>query len=201
MDRRVIALIVISVLVLVFWPDPAAKYEDLSDGLIPPAALEQPKQQNLSSKNSFKINKTLITPLAEFEIAARVLGVEPYYFDRGASISPVDLALGWGVMAKPETLAHINISQRNRWYYWRTENDNVALRDIQVNSANMHMVPANDLIAKKLKSVASGQFINIKGKLIQAEEEGGWRWRSSLTRQDTGGGACELIYVEEVTFL
>ena len=27
----------------------------------------------------------------------------------------------------------------------------------------------------------------------------GWRWRSSLTRDDSGGGACELVYVCSIT--
>ena len=26
----------------------------------------------------------------------------------------------------------------------------------------------------------------------------GWRWRSSLTREDTGAGACELVWVERI---
>jgi hypothetical protein len=27
----------------------------------------------------------------------------------------------------------------------------------------------------------------------------GWRWRSSLTRDDTDPGACELVYAEDLT--
>jgi hypothetical protein len=30
---------------------------------------------------------------------------------------------------------------------------------------------------------------------VQVNTPDGWRWRSSLTREDTGGGACEVVYV------
>jgi hypothetical protein len=34
---------------------------------------------------------------------------------------------------------------------------------------------------------------------VEADRPGGWRWRSSLTRDDTGPGARELVYVEDLT--
>jgi hypothetical protein len=32
--------------------------------------------------------------------------------------------------------------------------------------------------------------------LVEADGRDGWKWRSSLTRDDTGDGACELMWVE-----
>ncbi|MDN8986103.1 hypothetical protein Q0P28_14495, partial [Staphylococcus aureus] len=59
--------------------------------------------------------------LAQFEIEAKVLSRKDYSRDRGAEISPFDLALGWGVMSKKEVLDQIDISQGLRWYSysWR----------------------------------------------------------------------------------
>jgi hypothetical protein len=37
--------------------------------------------------------------------------------------------------------------------------------------------------------------VRIDGWLIEANAPDGWRWRSSTTREDAGGGACEVIYV------
>ena len=34
---------------------------------------------------------------------------------------------------------------------------------------------------------------------IQVEADDGWRWRSSTTREDTGDGACEVVYVCGIT--
>jgi hypothetical protein len=39
----------------------------------------------------------------------------------------------------------------------------------------------------------------VRGYLVEARGADGWRWRSSLTREDTGAGACELIWVESVS--
>ena len=33
-------------------------------------------------------------------------------------------------------------------------------------------------------------------ELVEATSEDGWRWRSSLTREDTGARSCELVFVE-----
>ena len=41
-------------------------------------------------------------------------------------------------------------------------------------------------------------LIYLKGQLVEVKSSDGWTWRSSLSREDTGGGACELMLVEEV---
>jgi hypothetical protein len=50
-----------------------------------------------------------------------------------------------------------------------------------------------------MKAVRVGQVVKIIGKLVEVQASDGWRWRSSLTRKDTGNGACELIYVEAIS--
>jgi len=62
----------------------------------------------------------------------------------------------------------------------------------------MHMVPANGEIEQQLKSIKKGQIVSIKGSLINVSADDGWQWKSSTTRNDTGKGACELVYVEQV---
>ena len=41
-------------------------------------------------------------------------------------------------------------------------------------------------------------LLTFSGYLIEARAPDGWRWRSSLTREDTGAGACELVWVEQI---
>ncbi len=65
----------------------------------------------------------------------------------------------------------------------------------------MHMVPADDFIASKLDDVVAGQVISLEGQLIKAEAADGWRWQSSLSREDTGASACELIYVTDLQII
>jgi hypothetical protein len=140
---------------------------------------------------------TLLTR-AHFDLTARVLSRADYHFDDGASLAPVDLALGWGRMSDTSVLSHITISQENRFYHWHVEQFPIPRREIEQSSANMHMIPANDEARRELDRVREGEVIHLEGFLVDASRPGGWRWKTSMTRDDTGNGACELVYVESV---
>lgn len=141
-----------------------------------------------------------IEPLARFSIEARVLRAEHYRLDRGAELAPVDLALGWGTMSDTAVLEKLSISQGMRFYYWKPVEDALPIprRAIETQSANMHMVPADEAVARLLKDARRGHIVKLSGYLIEASAPDGFRWRSSLTREDTGNGACELIWVERI---
>jgi hypothetical protein len=158
-----------------------------------------PVQNMLDRGEVWQKDNYTIKALADFDIEARVLSKELYSSGREADLSPVDLALGWGAMSDSEVLSSLSISQSNRLYFYRWENQ--APRppaEIASHSANMHMIPANAQIEKTLKEVRSGQVVKLRGKLVAVTAPDGWRWRSSLTREDTGAGACELVRVESV---
>ncbi|KKN08763.1 hypothetical protein LCGC14_1053380 [marine sediment metagenome] len=156
---------------------------------------EPPKQTTIINPISFQHDSYQITPLAEFSLQAKVLGRQNYWLDRESDLSPTDLALGWQTMSDETVLSQINISQSNRWYYWQVEAFPIPRRELEKQSANMHIVPADEHVAVLLRQVKSGQVIKLEGQLIKAQAADGWRWQSSLTREDTGAGACELVYV------
>lgn len=136
--------------------------------------------------------------LASFDIRARVLATERYWFDRGAALAPVDLALGWGAMSNSELLEQLWISQGGRYYRWSAKNSSVSRQVVERHSSNMHMIPASAAIERRLKELRAGNLVRIKGYLVEVTGEDGYRWKSSLTRDDTGGGACELVWVESI---
>ena len=138
-----------------------------------------------------------IRPLAQFTIRARVLSREDYYFGNDATLSPMDLALGWKRMADPAVYGALHITQGGRWYqYSWKEQPPIALQDIIESSANMHLIPADAAVEKTLKKASEGAFIRLSGHLVEATLPSGWRWTSSLTRSDSGANACELVFVE-----
>lgn len=141
-----------------------------------------------------------LTPLASFELEAKVLGTENYWLGREADLSPTDLALGWGSMATDELLEKVTITQGNRWFYWWVARDFTPElgREISTHASNMHIIPATPAVEKALNAVKTGQVVYIKGYLIQANTKDGWSWRSSLSREDTGAGACELVWAEDL---
>ena len=128
-----------------------------------------------------------------------MLSRENYRWDDGADLAPIDLALGWGAMSDQAVLDRIDISQGGRWYYTRYEHPApLPERDIIRQSGNMHMVPANSLVRERLQQIRRGHIVRARGFLVDADHESGFRWRTSLSREDTGAGACELFYVERI---
>jgi hypothetical protein len=140
-----------------------------------------------------------VTPLARFELRARVLGTERYHFDRAAELSPVDFALGWGPMSDSKVLEAFSIQQRDRWYFWSAKRMPISAAAVISHSANMHMIPADPLVEKRLLAVKPGQILDLRGMLVQADGADGWHWVSSLSRTDTGDGSCEVVWVESVS--
>jgi hypothetical protein len=142
-----------------------------------------------------------ITALAEFELQARVLAREDYRFDAGADLSPVDLALGWGRMSDESVLEHIKIAQGGRFYFWYVNRFPIPRREIETHSANMHLIPGDETVAYRLKQIREGEVVAVRGYLVSVQGQNGFTWRSSLSRGDTGNGACELIWVEDLRVL
>lgn len=160
---------------------------------------ELPYQQRAESSADRVMGDYKITGLAAFSIKAKVLAKKNYYMGREADLSPTDLALGWGRMSDEAVLDQIDISQSGRFYRWRVESFPIPRNEIETHSANMHLIPANDSVKTAIKKIKVGEIIELSGSLVNVvANSDGWRWTSSLTRNDTGNGACELILVENI---
>jgi hypothetical protein len=110
---------------------------------------------------------------------------------------PLDLALGWAKMGTPEVQNDFFISQSQNHYYWTALTKNYTFDEASQESANVHCVPSNDLLKSQLCHLHTGQIVKLEGYLIQIK--GGnlqGPLTSSLTRTDTGDGACEILWVE-----
>ncbi|MEW8102856.1 MAG: hypothetical protein AB2785_13945 [Candidatus Thiodiazotropha endolucinida] len=162
-------------------------------------AAKPPIQIAVDDMQVFNHRGYSIKPMARFEMSARVLGREDYSFDREAELAPIDLAVGWGPMSDEHVLDRIEISQGGRWYRWHAREMPLQRREIQHNSANMHMIPKDEVIADLLDEVRLGHIVHLRGYLVEARAPDGWYWRSSLSRKDTGARACELIFVESLS--
>lgn len=162
---------------------------------------EPPRQSPLPRALSpFRLQPATLVPLAGFSVHARVLSREDYRFDREAELAPTDLALGWGRMGEDAVLDRLEIDQSGRWFHYRYEGEPpIPPDEIVASAANMHLIPADDTVARALRRVRAGDRVRIDGWLVEAQADDGWRWRSSLSRNDSGSGACELIYVCAIT--
>ena len=163
-----------------------------------PAAAE-PIQSEKNLPAAFRLKNATVTPLAHYSVTAVVLSRDRYRFDPGAEFSPVDLALGWGSMSIAEVINGLKISQGGRFYEYAWKNEApLDPTEIARHSANTHCIPANTTVRRKLLNVRRHQWVKLEGLLVEIANDDGGHWRSSLTREDTGGGACELLWVTGV---
>jgi hypothetical protein len=160
-------------------------------------AAAAPVQVDLDHGAQLQKGDTTLTTRAHFDITARVLSRKDYGGADGELV-PLDLAMGWGRMSDSDVLQHIDISQSGRFYYWHVQEFPIPRREIETSSANMHMIPADADVKNQLEQVRAGEVVHLEGFLVDASRPGGWHWKTSMTREDTGAGACELIYVERV---
>ncbi len=143
-----------------------------------------------------------LKPLAHFAIDARVLHRKIYRWDRQAALVPVDLALGWGPMSDQRVLDQLTVTQSMRFYWFEYKMPPpISKEQIIAHSANVHIIPSTSEIASRCKSLRTGALVHLSGDLVEATAPNFGTWRSSLSRTDTGNGACELMWVKELSIL
>lgn len=164
-----------------------------------PVAPDEPRQSEPRHTANMRQGRWTLTPRADYDITARILGREDYRFDALADLAPEDLALGWGPMSDNQVLAHFDISQEVRFYTWEPRGPlPIAREDVVSHSANMHLIPANALVRSQLARLRVGQVVHLSGPLVDGKRDDGAWIKTSLTRADAGPGACEVLLVERV---
>ncbi len=146
-----------------------------------------------------------------YQIEALVISTKEYSTGNlGGKLAPKDLALAWGKVAEYNTRIDFHWRQANRWYSWRINGDADiskvgGVSGIEQHSCNNHLIAADDMVKKTIKKIRTGDHIRLTGYLVNvdAKKDDGstfW-WNSSTTREDTGDGSCELIYVTKAEIL
>jgi hypothetical protein len=176
-----------------FWiHEPAASWRGM------PAARD-PVQLMTGLPPPFTRDANTLTPLARYTITAVVLGRERYRNDREADLAPVDLALGWGPMSVAGVINDLSISQSGRWYEFQWSGEPPLDPGLIItHSANTHCLPADD-VRQALLDVKRHELVTLEGYLVEVTGPDGYHWRSSLTRDDTGGHSCEVLWVTRVS--
>ena len=96
-------------------------------------------------------------------------------------------------MSDQNVIDKIDISQSNRWYKWKADVLPLPVKEISLSSANVHIIPKDETMKDNFDEVYTGSLIEMKGFLVEVTTPDGWRWKSSLKRDDTGSGSCELF--------
>lgn len=161
----------------------------------------EPVQTNFESYPTWEHRGVMLEAVAAYEIEAVVLSTHGYRWSRFGRVAPMDVALGWGPMSRPEVLRELEIEQRYRWYIYRWRDPPpVPPSEMQAHSANVHVVPATNALRRQLFRLVPGDRVRLVGRLVDIHDDQGGM-RTSRSRTDRGDGSCEILYVEELTTL
>ncbi len=199
--KRLLLILLLAALAWRWWPVPAPPAEGPPPLIDLPAAdpLAAPLQEDLRAGPQFSLGGIHARALAQYAVSGRVLSSTRYRMGRSADLAPFDFALGWGRMTEPAVIDRLDIHQGGRWYFWSYQGEPpLPLHEIETSSANVHLIPADASVARALRGISAGQTIALRGYLVELRADDGWQWHSSLRRDDTGDGSCELMYVQAV---
>lgn len=166
----------------------------------PPGVMvaDEPLQEQCDQKVVAQIKDYTLTAMARYTIRARVLRTKHYWAD-GNDLVPYDVALGWGPMSDQSVLDRLEISQGNRFFFYQWMNSPlIPEKQIECHAANNHLIAADRSIAHVISGLYPGEIVTMQGYLVNVSKRDGFSWNTSLSRTDTGNGACEVFYVQGI---
>ena len=172
--------------------------------------IEEPKQEPTSGSATVSVTGRAI-PLeyvATYEVSGRVVATWDYFGPKRENLlSPTDVSIVWDFLSDKQVDKKIRWSVKGtrfltyqisdmEWYQSLGED---ALND---KISNNHLIPKDFHTKMLIKSIKKGDFVRLEGYLVNVQESGILGMgRTSTNRYDSGGGACEIIYVTRVVWL
>jgi hypothetical protein len=154
---------------------------------------------------SYKGRPYNVQPLARYELWGLVVshnhttGLADIYHD-GKSLDTKDVCVIWGTNVTTDDFHRVKFWNGPWTCNWRYP-DGVTVRPSEVS--NNHLITDQEILRTAIARLRVGDQIHLTGRLVayqDAAQPEFWR-NSSLTRYDTGNGACEVVFVQGVTVL
>ena len=160
--------------------------------------------------------------LAKYDISWRIISIRDYIWaDVIRKLWPRDFTIGWWKLWRKDYIDKFNWNDmKDRRIYYRLKKWNESRfkeefwwdfkqplpSSFLTSFSNNHPIPSNKRIKLLMKKIKEWDAIRLKWYLIYAH----WtaknnlqrhRWPSSLVRNDIWDGACEIMYVTDITRL
>ena len=171
--------------------------------------IEEPIKEEINDEETIKINdiELKISKLYTYELKGYVTSTFTYLpYNIGNKLSPKDITVIWDDLVKKENRSKIKFYQTGDRIVMTRVDDLEWLEsfgDYNHKMSNNHLIPANKKVKKQIRKIKKGDYIKIKGYLVDIEsitDDYEFYWNTSTSLYDTGK-SCEIIYVEEVTWL
>jgi hypothetical protein len=184
---------------------------------IKPEVIAGPVQSETADKELITVTKDgyeyKLTPLYDYRLDAMVVHTFDYtWFSiyKLDSVFPRDLCVIWGknVESKVYQSRSLSFGQDYRFCLYNWTGD---LNFDGNELSNNHLLLLDKKLEKKAAKIKPGDQIELRGKLVNVEannlDEPGtfdpktFSLQTSTTRTDTGAGACEIIYVDDIKII
>lgn len=185
----------------------------LKDGLpevaeISPALLQEPLQVETERQDfsfAYRGKDYEVRPFFDYELWGLVVShnnihsfLDIYHTDDSVDIK--DVCVIWGPNLLSDDFRKVefwNVSWTCNWQY---DGDVKNFRHREVS--NNHLLSDSEAVRAAIRDLHIGDQIHLKGSLVGYAEKGMPYFRNSSTdREDTGNGACEVVFVDEVKIL
>ena len=167
------------------------------------SAMKEPQQIKVK-KRTIKFKGFNLTALYKIKMIVRVVSAKKYSWDNLSPIITHDFGVTWGKISKTNIFNLFTWNQKDRFLIYSIRED--YLKKIGGNKyvsnhiANIHLIPKNWSIESQLNKVKPYDIIEITGYLVDVQY-GNHIVYTSITRTDTGPGACEVIFIENFKIL
>jgi len=184
---------------------------------LPPAGSQNPALaidpvQTPTSVTSFEVmhenHRYAVDPVFDYEIHGLIVSdhnasgfFDISHADWNDFLNTKDICLVWGKNASGNRLDQMKFSSGD-WTCSVWTNSTEVWQAFEMNQlSNNHVLPATAAIREAIQNITIGDEVRIKGQLVNYSVNGGPKRKTSTVREDTGNGACEVLYVTEVETL
>ncbi len=151
-----------------------------------------------------------VAPVADYEITGLVVSRHDsdawwdwIHAAANDHLNVADLCMVWGANAASGAYEKTSSSSGQFVCYFES-GDAQALQPSNVRAlSNNHLLTADPRVAKRLRNVQLGDPVRLTGQLVSYSHNAGFAFKrgTSTTREDTGNGACETIFVPDLELL
>lgn len=145
-----------------------------------------------------------VEPVADYELWGLVVShndIESFmdFVHDASSVDTKDLCVIWGPNLETNDFQQIEFTSGDFTCFFQFPSG----VDFRFDSiSNNHLITDNQSIRDVIANIRVGDQVHILGSLVNYQEAGTTFWRRSSTkRRDSGNGACEVIFVDEIEII
>lgn len=171
------------------------------------ASLAKEPQQTETAAAPFVVEQAgvpyRIEPVQDYALQGLVVSMRHHDGDRmlhrlwNDHLNVADLCVVWGSNADVSRLRQFEFESGQFTCFFRTRDDEAWRRFRPDQLSNNHLLTDDAGLRERIEDVRIGDQVRLRGYLARYGNTSGFHRGTSTTRDDTGNGACETIYVTD----